>query len=229
MLFTAFGVPVLAYGALLGLAFLAAGVSFAVELRRRRLPAWVALPAMAVAMLAGNVGSFAAAWLEGQNGQNWLGGFLLAAPLVVLLLRQAGLGWRDVVDCAAPGLAFAYAIARIGCHLAGDGDYGVPSSLPWAMAYPHGIVPTAQRVHPTPLYESAVSLALGFGLWWRARRAPPLRAGALFGVWLVVAGIARILVEELRLNPPVWAGLSQAQLLSFLLVLAGAFLLRRPR
>ena len=55
-------------------------------------------------------------------------------------------------------LALGYAIGRVGCQLSGDGDYGIESDLPWAMAYPDGTVPTTEEVHPTPIYET---LAMG--------------------------------------------------------------------
>ena len=80
---------------------------------------------------------------------------------------------------------YAGSFGRIGCFLAGDGDYGIPSSLPWAMSFPHGIVPTLDRVHPTPIYEFLGALAITIFLW---RRGAPsnekqLSAGEIFSLW----------------------------------------------
>ncbi len=119
--------------------------------------------------------------------------------------------------CAIP-LAMGYAIGRIGCQLSGDGDYGKPWDGPWAMAYPNGVVATDVPVHPTPVYEA---LAMGFVAWvlWRNRDA--LRPGALFGCYLVAAGVERFLVEFVRRNDPEGLGLTVAQMTSLGLVLAG--------
>src|SRR6185437_155038 len=61
--------------------------------------------------------------------------------------------------------ALGYGIGRIGCLLSGDGDYGKPTSLPWGMSFPNGLVPTTQRVHPTPIYELIVACAIAWLLW----------------------------------------------------------------
>ena len=97
----------------------------------------------------------------------------------------------------APALAIGYAVGRLGCQLAGDGDYGIPSDLPWAMSYPDGTVPTTDRVHPTPIYEFLVMSAVTWWLWSRRDKA---RHGALIGWWAVLAGIERFLVEFIRRN-----------------------------
>ncbi|MGD0903819.1 MAG: prolipoprotein diacylglyceryl transferase family protein, partial [Terracidiphilus sp.] len=127
------------------------------------------------------------------------------------------------LDLAAPAAAIGYGIGRIGCFLSGDGCYGVPTSLPWGMSFPHGIEPTLVRVHPTPLYELAAALLIGCWLWWRGGK--PHRTGAILGQYLVLTGIARFLVEFIRRNPKVLWGLSNAQLASAGSVIAGVALL----
>src|SRR5213078_4842872 len=95
-------------------------------------------------------------------------------------LTGAGFTWYGGVigGAAAPALALGYGLGRIACQFAGDGTYGVASHLPWSMSYPHGEVPTTERVHPTPVYETLVGLVI-FAILWRLRaRVPPLR---LFG------------------------------------------------
>src|SRR5687767_15176756 len=96
-------------------------------------------------------------------------------------------GWLDgrTFDMGAAPLAAAYAIGRIGCQLAGDGDYGVAWDGPWAMAYPDGTVPTTEEVHPTPVYET---IAMGLVAWFLWRRRNSMPPGGLFALYLVLAG-----------------------------------------
>jgi len=112
-----------------------------------------------------------------------------------------------------------YGIARIGCQLSGDGDYGLPTDLPWGMAYPKGTVPTTQIVHPTPVYETIFSFLL-FGLLWKLRKRPA-PDGWLFFVYLIISGLERFFIEFIRLNPKWARGLSQSQLISLSLVAVG--------
>jgi phosphatidylglycerol---prolipoprotein diacylglyceryl transferase len=154
-------------------------------------------------------------------GLIWYGG-LLGGVVAVLLWAW----WRDflrlqLLDMAAPALALGYAIGRIGCQISGDGDYGKASDLPWAMGYPDGAVPTAPgvEVQPTPMYET-LSMGLLALVLWRLRDA--LVPGALFGLYLVGAGLERFLVELARRNEAVLAGLTAAQLESLVLIVGGA-------
>ena len=123
-----------------------------------------------------------------------------------------------LVDSVAPGLAAAYAIGRIGCQLAGDGDYGKPWDGPWAMAYPDGTVPTTETVHPTPVYET---LAMGGVAWFLWHLRDRVRPGGLFALYLVLAGAERFLVEFLRRNDRVVAGLTVPQLVALGMMLGG--------
>jgi phosphatidylglycerol:prolipoprotein diacylglycerol transferase len=154
-------------------------------------------------------------------GLIWYGG-LLGGVIAVLLWAR----WRDflrlaLLDMAAPGLALGYAIGRIGCQVSGDGDYGKASDLPWAMGYPHGAVPTdpGVTVQPTPIYET-LSMGLFALVLWRLRDA--FRPGALFGIYLVGAGVERFLVEFARRNEHVLGVLTAAQIESLTLIVAGA-------
>ncbi len=117
-----------------------------------------------------------------------------------------------MLDLAAPAAAFGYGIGRIGCFLSGDGCYGLPTNLPWGMAFPHGIDPVYVPVHPTPLYEMAAGILIGCFLYWRGGKAHA--TGAILGQYLLLTGIARFLVEFIRRNPKVLWGLSNAQLAS---------------
>ena len=165
-------------------------------------------------------------FLLSSSGWAWYGGLLGGALAVWLWARRERIPTLVAGDMVAPGLAIGQAIGRIGCQLAGDGDYGLPTALPWGMSYPRGVVPTAVPVHPTPLYELAGGLLI-FAYLWRRRRRPGLPEGDLFGRYLVLAGILRFLVEFVRRNPRLLAGLTEPQLLSLLSVGLGGYLLRR--
>ena len=157
-------------------------------------------------------------------GLVWLGGLIGGAAGVLLWGWWRGFLGLRLLDLCTPGLALGYAVGRVGCQLSGDGDYGIESDLPWAMAYPEGTVPTEEEVHPTPVYET---LLMGFAalvLWHLRDRYKP---GVLFAIYLVIAGIERLLIEFIRRNDEVALGLTQAQLVSVVMTAAGiAWLLR---
>ena len=88
------------------------------------------------------------------SGLTWHGGFIVAALQSSGSPQAWGTSPAGGADAIGMGLAIGYAIGRIGCQLAGDGDYGGPTDLPWGMAYPDGVVPTFEKVHPAPLYET---------------------------------------------------------------------------
>jgi phosphatidylglycerol:prolipoprotein diacylglycerol transferase len=156
-------------------------------------------------------------------GFAWYGGLLFGISALLFQGWWAKVGMLRTLDLAAPAAAIGYGIGRIGCFLSGDGCYGIATSLPWGMSFPHGIEPTLVRVHPTPLYELAAGLLIGWWLWWRGGR--PHGTGAIVGEYLVLSGIARFLVEFVRRNPKVLWGLSNAQLASAGSVVAGVALI----
>ena len=159
------------------------------------------------------------------SGLVWFGGLVGGAIGVVLWAWRRGFLSAQLFDVAAVPLALGYAVGRVGCQLSGDGDYGVESDLPWAMAYPEGTVSTTEEVHPTPIYESLALGLLALALWrLRGRLAP----GMVFAIYLVGVGFERLLVEFIRRNDDVALGLTLAQLVSVALVAAGgAWLLQR--
>ncbi len=160
----------------------------------------------------------------------WYGGFLGGAATAWLLGRRKNLAFLTLADCCALGLALGQAFGRVGCHVAGDGDWGKVTDLPWGVAYTHAIVgwsyPDGVLVHPTPLYEVAAYLALFAFLWRYRHRNPP--TGSMFAVYLIGNGFARFWVEFLRIEPVLALGLTQAQWIGMALTAAGAiWLLRR--
>jgi phosphatidylglycerol:prolipoprotein diacylglycerol transferase len=165
------------------------------------------------------------------SGLVWYGGAIGGAIGVFVWAWYRGYLTTALLDVCAPALALGYAIGRCGCQLSGDGDYGKAWDGPWAMAYPDGTVPTDQTVHPTPIYET-ITMGLVALLLWRLRNR--LTNGLLFALYLLLAGTERFLVEFVRRNDDVALGLTQAQLISVAMIVAGGLWLllatrRTPR
>ena len=151
-------------------------------------------------------------------GLVWYGGAIGGAIGVLVWAWWRGMLNLYLLDMTAAPLALGYAIGRIGCQVSGDGDYGQPWDGPWAMSYPDGTVPTDTPVHPTPIYET-LSMGLVALVLWRLRDR--FVAGVLFALYLVLAGTERLLVEFIRRNEDVFAGLTQPQLISVVMIVAG--------
>jgi phosphatidylglycerol:prolipoprotein diacylglycerol transferase len=176
-----------------------------------------------------------AAMIFSRAGFSIYGGLLFGVTAGVVLLKRRAVPIAPMLDATAPSLMLGYAVGRLGCQLAGDGDWGIaadmtrkPNWLPdwlWAQSYHGNILGAAipdPGVYPTPLYESAAALVL-FGLLW-ALRSDTQRPAYLFSVYLLVAGFERLLVEKIRINLRhdwLGIGLTQAEAISILLVLAG--------
>ncbi len=103
--------------------------------------------------------------LFSQTGLAWFGGFVGGFIALFFLARHYKIPLLLMCDLCSPAAAMGYGIGRIGCLVSGDGDYGIPTSLPWGMSFPNGIVPTTERVHPTPIYEFLAALVIFYVLW----------------------------------------------------------------
>ena len=167
-------------------------------------------------------------------GFTWYGGFFGGAAAITWVLKRNKIAWLIGADICAPALALAYGVGRIGCHVAGDGDWGIVTDMPWGVAYTNAIVgwadpntgipyPPGVRVHPTSIYEFLQGV-LVFSILW-ALRKKNLAPGTLAWLYLILAGLMRFVVEFWRINPQVGFGLSAAQWISFGLVVVGLFLL----
>ena len=169
--------------------------------------------------------------LFSRFGFTWFGGFLGGAIVMVFLARHFHIPLPEFLDLSAAPAALGYAIGRMGCLLSGDGDYGIPTNLPWGMSFPNGIVPTTDRVHPTPIYEFLAWVIIAAFLWRLGKKAPASggSSGGIFGAYLILTGIARFLVEFIRINPRVLYWLTNAQVVSILSIFFGAILLWRDR
>ena len=236
------------YGLMMMVAFLMGGWLIGLELRRRQLAEDYAADIVAAAVVGGIIG--AKLWyvaltrdpgaIFSRGGLVWYGGFIGGALAVILNGWRLRVPLRWTMQLAAPALAAAYALGRVGCFLVND-DYGRPSSLPWAMKFPRGLpattagnmhqlfgipVPpgtdpsTVLAVHPTQLYETTIMLGV-FMVLWRLR-ATDRPIGWLFGLYLILAGLERFFVEILRAKDDRFLGpFTLAQLTSVILVAIG--------
>lgn len=236
VLFEIFGFPVNSYGLSKAAAAVLAGYLLAREFRRLgwnpdrawSLAGWATVLGFVggkLYYLAEHADSLSAHSF-GSSGFTWYGGLVAGVLTVVVMAGRYGLPLAPLAGIVAAPLSFAYGVGRIGCFLSGDGTYGKPSDLPWAMAFPNGTMPTLVPVHPTALYEAVVAIAVGSLLWALRRRWAPL---TLFGLYAVLSGVARFLVEEVRINREALLGLTQPQLWSLLLVAVGVGLIVRGR
>jgi phosphatidylglycerol:prolipoprotein diacylglycerol transferase len=228
------------FGICFALAFLASGWLVAKRLREIGEDADWSYEIVFAALVGGLVGArvdfLIENWSDVSNdlggalfsgtGLVWLGGLIGGTLGVVLWAWWRGFLGLRLLDVCAPALALGYAVGRIGCQLSGDGDYGIKSDLPWAMSYPDGTVPTTDRVHPTPIYETLAMGAFAYVLW---RLRDRFRTGILFAIYLIGSGLERFLIEFIRRNDSVVAGLTLPQLLSLAMVAGGAFWILRAR
>lgn len=164
--------------------------------------------------------------LLSPQGFTFYGAVIGGVVAAFLLAMYYKISILTLLDAVSPGAALGYGIGRIGCLLAGDGDYGVPTSLPWGMRFPNGIVPTTVPMHPTPIYEFIGAAIIAWFLWRLGasllkKKAP---AGLVFAQYLIWTGIARFFVEFIRRNPHVALGLTNAQIIAIFSVLSGGIL-----
>jgi len=173
-----------------------------------------------------------------QAGFAWFGGMLAG---IAMLMWQGRIAKPDgftggkaavrMLDLAAPAAAIGYGVGRIGCLTSGDGDYGINTTLPWGvhMAKDALVLPTPPDalVQPTPVYEFLFAMALGWLLWQLGKKARPL--GWMTGLYLFLSGIARFLVEFVRVNPRLYWGMSNAQVAALGSVIVGLIVMVATR
>jgi phosphatidylglycerol:prolipoprotein diacylglycerol transferase len=221
------------FGIAFALAFIAAGAVLGRRLKEIGKPAEWAYEVVIYALIGGLVGArlyFVVANYDevkhdllgnifSGSGLVWYGGAIGGAIAVVIWAQRRKMLNVTLLDLCAVPLALGYAIGRIGCQVSGDGDYGTKWGGPWAMAYPNGTKPTHQTVHPTPIYET---LAMGLVAYFLWRLRDRYRPGVLFAIYLMCAGLERLLIEFIRRNPEAALGLTQPQLESIVMLIAGA-------
>lgn len=185
------------------------------------------------------------------RGLTMYGGLICAAIAITVYFKRNNLPVLHYYDGAAPGLMLSYGIGRIGCHVSGDGDWGIvnTSEMPgwlswlpnwmWSYNYPNNVngsgnpIPGCvyeenycnalpEPVYPTAFYEFLMCTLLFFILWYFRKRI--VAPGALFMLYLIFNGIERFLIESIRVNSKYhFLGIetTQAQLISFSFILVG--------
>jgi len=244
-------ITVYSFGAFMALAALTAAWVVHAELKRRGYNRELASSFVFAAALGGLIGArllfifdewdnFIAAPLKyifTGAGFTWYGGFLDETLAVSWVVKKNKIPWLVGADIAAPALAIAYGVGRLGCHVAGDGDWGTVTDVPWGVAYTNAIIgwvdpntgipyPPGTRVHPTPIYEFIESVVVFTILW--LLRDKDYAPGTIAWLYLILTGFARFIVEFWRINPPLASGLSEAQWFSLALMALGfsLFLIR---
>ncbi len=233
-LFTIPGIdyPISTFGVMMAIAFLTGFWITAKRMEEEGLDPELASTLLIYAMLGGLLGSklyFAidvgirtgAPFSElffNRAGITWYGGLMGGTLLCWIGARIHKVDFVVLANCSATTLAVGQSLGRVGCFLVGD-DYGEPSTLPWAVAFPEGAPPTPPgvTVHPTQLYEVAWLLPVAAFLWWRRKRSP-----FVFGEYLIANGAGRIVIEQWRVNPEVALGMTEPQWIGVGLVLTGA-------
>jgi phosphatidylglycerol:prolipoprotein diacylglycerol transferase len=252
---------VYSFGLMMALGFLAADYVIRLECIRRGFDPEYSSSIVIAAAVMGLIGSRIYAILDdlptylanpstmifSGSGFVFYGGMIGGLLGAYLVSRWYRIGFGATMDMCGPALAIGQAIGRMGCQLAGDGDWGLPSTMPWAMAYPRAIVGwnpetvlklnehyqlvsgyfPGVRVHPAPVYETILYLGVFYILWsLRKTSYPP---GRLLYWYLVLAGGARFLVEFWRINPRVFYVFSEAQLIAVGMMVVGGIALLLTR
>jgi phosphatidylglycerol:prolipoprotein diacylglycerol transferase len=235
------------FGIFMWLGFVAAYFVWQKDLARRRIRADVSsmVAGIAIAGVAGaklynalqepaELVAHPFAVLFSRTGFAWFGGFIGGVLAILYFARKYRVPLLALMDSASPAAAVGYAIGRIGCLTSGDGDYGIPTTLPWGVRFPPpALVPSDPvcsqfgfpqdcAVHPTPIYELIAGLAIAAVLW---KLGTERRRGAIVAWFFILSGAARFAVEIIRINPKLYWGMSNAQVASLASVVAGFILL----
>jgi len=246
---------VYSFGVMQGLGALVGTIILYSESKRKNLDIYFTLEVVLLAILSELVGGKILFLIEHwdafladpiymaiiPSGSTFYGGFILGFIVFYIYLKRKKIPFLFAADTVAPSLAVAYALGRMGCHLSGDGDYGIPTNLPWAVNYEHGtmppsimfrgtdiaktypggVVPDNTPLHPTSVYEFIAALII-FTVLWKNRKKTWAN-GKLFSLYLILTSVSRFLVEFIRLNPKILSGLTEAQIISIVLGSIGLF------
>jgi prolipoprotein diacylglyceryl transferase len=183
------------------------------------------------------------------SGLTFYGGLICGGAAVIYIAYKHGIRPAHMFDVGGPGIMIGYGVGRLGCHMSGDGDWGInnlspkPSWLGWApdwvwsFKYPHNVISEGVPikdcvgkycaelpfpVYPTAFYEVVAGVVLFAFMWSIRKRIKP--AGMMFSIYLILAGIERFLIEKIRVNSHYHAfgrEFTQAELISVIMVIAG--------
>ncbi len=193
--------------------------------------------------------------LFSASGLTFFGGLICGGAGVLWVANKKGIKPLHMLDVGGPAMMLSYGLGRLGCHFSGDGDWGIVNTsakpnwlsfMPdwvWAYNYPNNVnlecdptggsmpcnfadTPYLQLpVWPTPMYEAIAAIALFGVLWMLRKKIKP--DGALFGIYLIMAGVERFFIEKIRVNSTIkiWGNPTQAELISVILFIGGIALL----
>lgn len=156
-------------------------------------------------------------------GSGWFGGLIGGFLGATIYIRINKLHFLKTTDIIFKYIPLGQAVGRLGCFLSGDGCYGYPSNISWAMAFPNGLVPTKVRVHPTPLYEIMVCVAAFIILIYISKKRYP--EGLQTSFYLIFVDLGRFFVEFFRTNTKVILALTAPQIISLMGIAIGAIVL----
>jgi len=184
------------------------------------------------------------------SGLTFLGGLIVGLIAVIYYTRKNKIQTLFLLDAAAPALALAYGVGRMGCQISGDGCWGIENPNPkpgwmsflpdwmWSYNYPNNVINAGGKmvenctsshchvldvpVFPTPLYETTIMVITFFILWSLRKRIQT--PGVLFMLFLTFAGIERFLMEQIRVNNEYnifGFGITQAEIIASILIIIG--------
>jgi prolipoprotein diacylglyceryl transferase len=189
------------------------------------------------------------------SGLTFYGGLILATIAIIVFIRKYNMRVIHFADAMAPTMLFAYAAGRIGCHISGDGDWGISNLNPkpftwlpdwiWSYQYPHNVVNAGvpipgcvgnycnqlpEGVYPTTFYEVIIMFIL-FLIVWMVRKKIT-QPGIITGIYFIFAGGERFFIEKIRVNNK-YTFLpfqpTQAELISVILIVLGIVFLVKSK
>lgn len=222
-----------------------------------------AWPILFIAVIGGIVGAKIFHWFENWDefikdpigslvsfsGLTFYGGLIVAFAASIYYGYKHKIGIKYLIDAVAPALILAYGIGRIGCQVAGDGDWGIVNTAPkpgwlsflpdwmWSFTFPHNIINEGipipgcngphcfelpQGVYPTAFYETVMAIII-FAILWSLRKRIKI-PGLLFSIYLMFNGTERFLIEKIRINNKfdfLGMQVTQAEIISSLIFLTG--------
>lgn len=183
------------------------------------------------------------------SGLTFLGGLIVGVATVIYYTSKNNIPAMYALDSAAPALALAYGVGRIGCQVSGDGCWGVPNPNPkpdwmsflpdwmWSYTYPNNVIDAGSKmaectsshchvldvpVFPTPFYETSMMLLIFIFLW--SIRKKVKMPGVMFAAFITLAGFERFFIEKIRINNEYHIfgyGITQAEIISSIMIIAG--------
>ena len=181
------------------------------------------------------------------SGLTFFGGLIVGGFAGWWYLKKNNLSSFHTLDCAAAGLPFAYAMGRVGCQCSGDGCWGIentseaPSWIPdwaWSSQFPHNVINAGEKiadcngshchilshgVYPTSLYETLMMLVIFAIIFFGLNKKIKL-PGMIFGIYLTLQGIERMLIEQIRVNNKFHLfgmEVTQAEIIATCLIISG--------